>query len=154
MIRAVSIKQFAIGRLLKAYCLSLIAVCFCGCSVPNMQSQQCSEASDSVKEFYSWYMGTDAEERAKRPAVYRKFISPDFPLDSKNWESDPYLLSHNFPTTFKVGKCEMVDESHVRVQVQLYWRPEDSDGKTVQKEIYADAVNKGDAWQIAKIEDR
>jgi hypothetical protein len=137
--------------MLPASCLLLIAVCSWGCSIPNMQSQQCSEASDNVKEFYSWYLGTDAEQR--RPEVFKKYVAAGFPTDIPgNDESDPFYLSAKAPTTFKVGKCQIVDDSHSDVQVQLYWRY--SDRNTDQREVYADTVKTGDVWQIVKIEDR
>jgi hypothetical protein len=37
------------------------------------------------------------------------------------------------------------------MQVQLYWR---HDGKTDQKEVYADVAKTGDRWQIDKVESR
>ena len=134
-----------------AYCLLLIASCLSGCSIPNMQSQQCSEASDNVKEFYSWYLGTDADQR--RPEVFRKYVLAGLPSEKPGTgETDPFYLSPKPPTTFKVGKCEMVDDTHANIQVQLYWRYDDRN--TDQREVYADTVKSGDVWQIEKIENR
>ena len=115
-----------------------------------MQSQQCSEASDSVKEFYSWYLGTDVQQR--HPEVFKKFLSPEILNERKSGEKDPFYLSAETPTTFKVGKCDLVDDAHANVQVQLYWRH--SERNTEQREVYADTVKNGDVWQIEKIEDR
>jgi len=151
-------KRFAVGswrmavvlRLGVALCVVLTIGSELGCSIPNMQSQQCSEASDDVKEFYSWYLGTDAQQR--RPEIFKKFLSPELLGYRDTGEKDPFYLSANVPTTFKIGKCELVDDSHANVQVQLYWRH--SDQNTEQREVYADTVKSGDVWQIGKIEDR
>lgn len=115
-----------------------------------MQSQQCSESSDSVKEFYSWYLGTDTQQR--QPQVFKKFLSSELLNGRNDGGKDPFYLSPNAPTTFKIGKCELVDDSHANIQVQLYWRHNDQN--TEQREVYADTVKNGDEWQIAKIEDR
>ena len=116
-----------------------------------METQQCAEARDSVKEFYSWYLGTEAAQRAKQPDVFKKFISSGSSLNTAGGENDPFFNSATPPTTFKIGKCEMVDPTHTNIQVQLYWREE---SKTEQKEVYADTVKSGDRWQIDKIESR
>ena len=133
-----------------------IGVTFClllsqwACSIPNLESQQCSEARDSVKEFYSWYLGTDPEQRNKQPEVFKKYLSASL-LTNASGETDPFFNSATPPTTFKIGKCEMVDTTHTNIQVQLYWR---EGPKTDQKEVYADTVKNGDRWQIEKIENR
>lgn len=150
--KRVSNEQLAMRSGLVACSLLLIAICSWSCSIPNMQSQQCSEASDSVKEFYSWYLGTDPAQRAKEPEVLKKYISPDFSVDlTDQGVSEPYFLSAVLPTTFKVGKCEMVDPTHSNVQVQAYLR---QDERTDQWEVYADTVKNGDHWQIERIEKR
>ena len=133
-------------------CLLPTAYCQLSCSIPNLETAQCSEARDSVKEFYSWYSGTESEDRAKQPEVFKKYISSESPLNSAGGEKiDPFFNSATPPTTFKIGKCEMVDGTHTNIQVQLYWRQE---AKTDQREVYADTVKSGDRWQIEKIESR
>jgi len=128
----------------------LAAVSQFGCSIPNLESQQCKEARDSVKEFYSWYLGTDAEMRAKQRDTYDRYISSDFQAGSRN-DEDPFFLSGTTPTTFKIGKCEPVTDTKVEIQVQLYWH---QDTKTDQKEVYAETVKKVDRWIIDKVESR
>ena len=131
-------------------CLLVTANWQLACSIPKLESPQCSEAGDQVKEFYSWYLGTDAEMRGRQPEVYDRFISPAFPKQrGTNWESDPFFLSTTPPTTFKIGKCESMNDTQGKIQVQLYCRFEN---KTDQKEVYADVVKSGDRWLIEKVE--
>jgi hypothetical protein len=132
------------------FCLLLTAYCQLSCSIPNPESQQCAEARDSVKEFYSWYLGTDPEQRAKQPEVFKKFISPESSLNTSGGP-EAFFNSPTLPTTFKIGKCEMVDPTHTNIQVQLYWR---EGSKTEQKEVYADTLKSGDKWLIDEIESR
>jgi hypothetical protein len=139
-------------RIAVFFCLLLTAYCQLSCSIPNMESQQCSEARDSVKEFYSWYLGTDAEQRKKQPEIYKKYIAERSQLNASGAGIDPFFNSETAPTTFKIGQCEAVDDSHTNIQVQLYWRY--SEQKVDQKELYVDTIKNGDRWQIEKIESR
>jgi hypothetical protein len=123
----------------------------CGLSIPNLEDQQCSTARDATREFYSWYLGTDADTRAKQKDIHDRYVSPAFSSDAVSG-IDPFLLSDTAPTTFKIGKCEQMDDSHVNMQVQLYWR---HDSKTDQKEVYAEMTkNNGDNWMIDKVDSR
>lgn len=152
-------KKLAVGgwqlavvlRMSAAACLLLTIGCQLGCSIPNFESQQCSEARDSVKEFYSWYLGTDPEQRAKQPDIFRKFISQGSLLNNSGGEIDPFFNSATAPTTFKIGKCEMAGATRTNIQVQLYWR---EGSKTEQKEVYADTAKSGDKWLIENVESR
>jgi hypothetical protein len=118
------------------------------CSIPNLEKPECTQARDSVKQFYSWYLGTNAEERSKHPEIYKKFISPTFSFDPKKWETDSYLLTNDFPKTFRVGACKVNDSEHVGLQVLLLWR---DDTKSEQKEVHVESVKISDKWLISKV---
>jgi len=150
MIGAGSNKPLATRATIFTFCLSLMAFCFLGCSIPKLEDQRCSEARDTVKEFYSWYLGTDPQMRAGQPDVFERFVSPGFrPTIAEN--QDPFFLSGTTPTTFKIGKCEAVTETKAEMQVQLYWR---EDGKTDQKEVFAELTRTNDRWLIENVESR
>src|ERR1051325_10871152 len=86
------------------FSLLLTAYCQLSCSIPNLESQQCYEARDSVKEFYSWYLGTDPEQRAKQPEVFKKYLASGSALGNTSEGNDPFFNSATPPTTFKIGK--------------------------------------------------
>jgi hypothetical protein len=127
-----------------------VFICVSGCSIPNLEGQQCTEARDAVHDFYFWYLGTDSAMRDKQRNIYERFIAPSFQSDAKT-DLDPFFLSDTTPTTLKIGKCEQIDDLHVSMQVQLYWR---QDGKTDQKEVYADVKKATNGWLIDKVESR
>jgi hypothetical protein len=95
-------------------------------------------------------MGTEADVREKEREVYNRFIAADFHAMASP-DMDPFYLSNTTPTTFKIGKCEQKDDLHVTVQVQLYWRQE---GRTDQKEVYADVSDAAGKWLIHTVESR
>ncbi len=118
--------------------------------MPSLESPQCTEARDTVKQFYSWHLGTDADVKAGHPEIYKKYVSSEFLTTDRgsNWESDPYFLSLNSPKTFKIGTCKQIDQQKVDLQVQLYWRDNE---KVTQKEVHVEAVKTGDTWLINKV---
>ncbi len=118
------------------------------CSLPNLEKPECSQARDHVKQFYSWHLGTDADERELHPEMTRKFVSPFFSTDSRDWERDQYTLSTNVPKSFRIGKCEVIEPDKVKLQVQLLWR---DDNTSRQTDVTVSAIRSGDVWQIAKV---
>jgi hypothetical protein len=83
--------------------------------------------------------------------MFAKFIAANSTLKVSGGETDPFFNSASPPTTFKIGKCEVVDPTHANIQVQLYWRQE---ANVDQKEVYADTIKTPDKWLIDKIENR
>lgn len=139
-----------LARRLVTILIILPIVGFTSCSIPNLEGQQCTDARESVREFYFWYLGTEAAMRDKQREIYDRSVAPNF-RSAAGANLDPFFLSDTTPTTLKIGRCELKDDSHVEMQVQLYWKHE---GKTDQKEVYADVAKAGDKWLIEKVESR
>jgi len=93
----------------------------------------------------------DGPADASRPT--RRIRAVRFTRFSANYSGEPrsVFLSGTTPTTFKIGKCEAVTETKAEMQVQLYWR---EDGKTDQKEVFAELTRTNDRWLIEKVESR
>jgi hypothetical protein len=134
---------------LLVFCILHSALCIGSCSLPSLESGECSQARDTVKQFYSWYLGTETGEKDKHPEIFNKYVSSEFLVGhGKSSGNDPYFLSPTFPKTFKIGVCKQIDAQKVDMQVQLYWR---DDAKTVQKEVHVETVKASDKWLINKI---
>ena len=129
-------------------CLAAMIIFGSSCNVPNLESPECTQARDTLRQFYSWHIGTSADDRIKQPEIQNKFVSPGFLPDPNNSADDPFTFSKDMPKTFKIGKCESSDEKKVTMQVQLYWR---DDSQTVQKEVRVEEVKTSDAWLINKV---
>lgn len=140
------------GRTLRncVFCCALIAaIGQSACSIPNLESQPCSDARESVRQFYSWYIGTDPEDRAKQPEVFQRYISPNLTAGSAaDPVQDRYFLDETTPTTFKVGVCKQLSEQSVEMQVQLYWRQA---SKVTQKEVHVEVAKTPGSWLIEKV---
>ena len=131
--------------------LWFIAMVLAGCSIPNLEGAECSEARVAVKQFYSFHFGNDMRPSLENLKLREKFLTPEL---VKSLEGGPVTARDYFtatdqaPKTFKVAKCEAKDPTHTVFQVQLYWR---DDIETVQKEVHAEAVKSGDTWLINKV---
>jgi hypothetical protein len=135
--------------LLLQLCILHFALFAASCSIPNLESRQCAESRDMVKEFYSWYLGTEAEQRNKQADVFSRYVSQDSSLSLAASPVDPFFRSQIPPTTFKIGKCEVMDDRHTTVQVQLYWR---DPNRTEQREVFAHTSKTESAWLIERVD--
>ena len=81
-----------------------------------------------------------------------KFLSPELfkYLQSIQNEADIFTSNSNdFPKTFRVGGCKVVDTNKTNVEVIFFWK---TDTRTEQKIIHAETVNENGKWLINKIE--
>ncbi|MFL6374414.1 MAG: hypothetical protein ACJ73D_07105 [Pyrinomonadaceae bacterium] len=128
-----------------------------GCSIPSLESGQCTDARNTLREFYSRYFGTDASVRRNEPQVIGKYLSPAFNLTEREEgyapAVDPFTLSTEFPKTFKVGTCQADTINHAIIQVQLYWQEEHGSTKeTTQREVSVDVIKSEDGrWLIDNV---
>lgn len=133
---------------LRLFCIMHFALCIGACSIPNLEKAQCAEARDSVKQFYSWYLGTDAEAKSRQPEIFRKFVSTGLPVDPEKWQSDPYLLTNNFPKSFRVAECNTQSSEKTNFNVILLWH----DGsRSEQKNIRVETLRNNGSWLISKV---
>jgi hypothetical protein len=129
----------------------LVVVAFGGCSIPNLQSPECSDASDGVKEFYSFHFGNDMHPSAENLKARQRFLTPELfsRLSTANAsDMDYFTASETPPKTFKIAQCTAEGKDKADVHVQIYWR---EDPKVTQKEVHVEAVKVGEAWLVNKV---
>lgn len=143
-------------RVFFAFCLLAFAFSLLGCgSIPNLESPECTQARDSVRQFYSWYFGTDAEQRAKQPEIIRKFMAASFvpyKVGGIEREPDPYTMTRSMPTTFKLAQCKASGPESVYLKVQFLWKPGESgeNGEMVRL-VHLQIVKDAESWKISSI---
>ena len=81
-----------------------------------------------------------------------KFLSAEYLKSLQSIQNDADIFTTNgkdFPKTFRVGGCKVVDTNKTNVEVIFFWK---TDTRTEQKIIHAETVNENGKWLINKIE--
>src|ERR1035437_2069868 len=130
------------------FSVAILLILVSSCSIPNLEKPECTESRDSVKQFYSLYIGTDEQDRQQNWERFQKFFAPGFSPSPNSGGPDPFTLATDWPTTFKVGERRVRANDKTDLQVQLYWR---TDPVVVQKEVHVEVVKINGAWMINKI---
>lgn len=132
-------------------CLLLIAYFVQACSIPNLETPDCTAARNVVREFYSFHFGNDMKFSQENLILREKFLTPEFAgrLRNENPSTDPFTLTADTPKAFRVGACTASEpEKRAAFEVLLFWK---TDTYSEQRSLKVDAVNAGDKWRIDKV---
>lgn len=146
--------KFKIRNLGRAFCILIFAFlifAFGGCSIPNLESPECTAARDGVKKFYSFHFGNDMTPSPENLKAREKFLTQELLktlVAAGETKTDYFTASDDPPKTFKIGKCESQQPDRADLQVQTYWRDE---AKVTQKEVHVEAVKTGENWLIDRV---
>lgn len=128
---------------------------FTGCSIPNLESQDCTEARNTVKELYSYHFGNEMKFTKENLKPLEKFLTDDL---KKQLESQPesavdyFTATDDYPKAFRLGKCSDVEpDKKVIMQVLLFWKTET---RSEQKEIQVEVVKQNNNWLVGKVESK
>lgn len=137
------------------FCILNFAFLISSCSIPNLESPECSQARDAARQFYSFHFANDMRATAENLKMRERFLTSFYfkrlMFDAGGeppTKTDYFTLSEDPPRTFKIGECRAIGGGKTLVQIQLYWR---DDVKTVQKEIHVEAVKIGNSWLINSV---
>lgn len=136
-----------------ARCLAVALVLFAAvaCSMPNLEPQECDQARDAVREFYSLHFGNDLTFAAEDLERRKKYLSPLFyeNLRDRSPVADPFTLTDDPPKAFRVGECRVVEpERRVAFELLLFWK---TDVRTEQRPIRLEAEKQNGQWLIDKV---
>lgn len=125
---------------------------FSACSIPNLESQDCTEARNTVKELYSYHFGNDMKFTGENLKQRERFLSDSLKQQLENQPEsaiDYFTATDDYPKTFRLGKCEVVEvDKKVNVQIVLFWK---TDTRSEQKEVQGEVVKQNDDWLVNKI---
>ncbi len=125
------------------------------CSVPNLETPECTEARNTVKEFYSYHFGNDMKFTRDNLKQREKYLSNDLKqkLDNQpDGTTDYFTATDDYPKAFRLGGCETVEPNKkVNIQVLLFWK---SDTRSEQREIHVEGINQNNSWLINKVESK
>lgn len=138
-------------RVIRGIFVWVLATVLGACGVPNLESQECTEARISLRVFYSFHFDLGVtEDPVEDLGARRRFLTREFGQtigDLTASTKDPFTLSDSLPTTFKLGECSSSGNNAV-FRVQVYWR---DDHSTVQKDLYTAMKKVDSGWLLNEI---
>lgn len=120
------------------------------CSIPNLETPECSEARQPIKEFYSFHFGNDMQPSEEYLEKRKKYLTDDWKFFvSKNLgdKRDYFTLTEDYPKAFRVGGCEAVDQKKTVFQVVFFWK---DDARSEQRETKVEMVKEDEKWLVNK----
>ena len=133
-------------------CIVHFALCIVACSLPSLESPQCTEARDAVKRFYSLHFAGDMRPSTDALNARRVYLTEALAAELESQTETPrdyFTATDNYPKAFRVGECVAETDGRVHLDVMLLWR---DDVSSDQKHIDVETVKTGDKWLIAKVE--
>ena len=126
------------------------------CSVPNLESPECTESRNVVREFYSFHFGNDMRPSVENLQLRERFLSPKFRgklmVDASVYPkttADYFTNTDDFPKAFRVGECRVIDAGkRTEFEILLFWK---DDARSEQRSIRAEAVRENDKWLIDEV---
>jgi len=122
------------------------------CSIPNLEKPECTEARQTVREFYSFHFGNDMklskENLQKRERFLTDELKQNLAAQAEN-SKDYFTATDDYPKAFRVGDCNVAGENKIVFQVVLFWK---DDSRSEQREIKVTIVKRNDKWLIDKVE--
>ena len=125
---------------------------FSACSIPNLESQDCTDARNTVKELYSYHFGNDMKFTKENLKQREKYLTDELKKQLENQPEsavDYFTATDDYPKAFRLGKCEDVEpDKKVNMQIVLFWKTET---RSEQKEIQAEVVKQNNNWLVNRI---
>lgn len=148
--------QRKIRNLVVALCIVSCALSVASCSIPNLESPQCTDATLAVKQFYSFHFGNDMAPSPENLKAREKYLTTDLYKSlsaGSDGKTDYFTKSDAYPKTFKMATCNSGDPQHATVEVQTYWQEERGSTKnTTQREVTVATVKTNDGrWLIDNV---
>ncbi|MDQ3181722.1 MAG: YbjP/YqhG family protein [Acidobacteriota bacterium] len=134
------------------FCLLVFAF---ACSIPNLETPECTEARNTVKEFYSFHFGNDMKFTKDNLKQRERYLSNELKQKLENQPdgaTDYFTATDDYPKAFRIGNCEMVEPNKkINMQVLLFWK---TDTRSEQREIYVEIIKENDNWLVNKVESK
>lgn len=137
-----------------AFCCLLSAVFWLpSCSIPNLETADCTDARNAVREFYSFHYSNDMRFNQENLKQRKKFLTPElFQTLSQQPDSatDYFTASEEPPKAFRVGGCEVVEPNRkTSLGVVFFWK--NSNDESRQKEVEVEAVKENGEWLVNNV---
>ena len=132
----------------RALLFAIASACLFGCSIPNLDQPECTKSRDTVREFYGWYLASDAEKREKERDLFEKYVVVNT-FAGGDGTSDRFFLTNDLPKAFRVGECKVLEPGRrTTFEVLLFWK---DDTRSEQRSIQVETENREGKWLITKV---
>ncbi|CAN5882134.1 hypothetical protein BH24ACI1_BH24ACI1_15310 [soil metagenome] len=134
------------------FCFLISVFCLLSCSIPNLEKPECTEARQTVREFYSFHFGSDMKLSKENVQKSEQFLTDELKQNlaaQAESSKDYFTATDYYPKAFRVGECSVASENKVVFQVVLFWK---DDTRSEQREIKVETVKRNDKWLIDKVE--
>jgi hypothetical protein len=136
------------GKLLFTFAFLLFTF---SCSMPNLESPECTDSRLAVKQFYSFHFANEMKFSADNLKQRAKFLTPEFAKSLQNSTSEDDVFTTNssdLPKAFRIGECKIIESTKTNLEIVLFWR---DDIRSEQKNIHVEAVKQADTWLLNKV---
>jgi len=124
---------------------------FNGCSIPNLESRDCSDARTALHEFYSFHFGNDMRFTFENLQLRKRFLTDELfkKLENAPAGGDPFTTEdEDYPRAFRVGKCSIDRMGNPNFEVLLFWK---DDQRTGQRSIRVGMRKQNGGWLVERI---
>ncbi|HKP68108.1 MAG TPA: hypothetical protein VJV05_02415 [Pyrinomonadaceae bacterium] len=121
------------------------------CSIPNLESEECTPSRDAVRELYSYHFGHDLGFTDKDLEARREYLTPNFfeSLRQAPQVTDPFTHMENPPKAFRIGECKVLQPgSRTSFEVLLFWK---DDAVSEQRAIHVETQKEGSTWLVDRV---
>lgn len=146
--------KFKKQTLFFALCFVFFAFCY-GCSIPNLEKPDCTDARNAMREFYSFHYSNDMKFNQENLKQRQKFLTPElFQMLSQKPDNpiDYFTGSDEPPKSFRIGKCEIIEpDRKTSLEVVFFWRNNTIE-ESRQKEVQVEAEKENNEWLVNKVD--
>jgi hypothetical protein len=150
LISAINAKDWAAKRF-SLFTFHFLLFTFAACSVPNLETPECTAGRQAVKEFYSFHFGNEMKPSKENLQRRERFLSENLkrqlsaPTDAA---IDYFTATDDYPKAFRIGECTAENENKAVFQIVFFWK---DDVRSLQREIKAETVKENGKWLINRI---
>ena len=139
------------ASILAALCIVHCAFFIGGCSIPAIESADCSAAREVTKRYYSLAIGGDLAHQPDAMRDLKELLAPDFSATGTNSGGgrDAYNFSLTTPSSSRVDECADLGNGKVTNNVTVIWRINEQNYLRHDK---VTLVRSGDKWLVEHID--
>ena len=133
------------------FCIVNFAFLLLACSIPNLEDAACTEARQTVKEFYSLHFAGEMRYSPENLQSRKKYLTPEFAASLPNAPTDADVFTvdtNDYPKAFRIGNCRAESSDKTIFEVLLFWKTDD---RSEQRKIEVETVKRHEQWRINRI---